>query len=51
MVVGKEAGLVEVSTKVMHKRFWIPIKVLGRPAYISEFGYMGEVDSAIEPRS
>ena len=48
-VVGKEARFVEVSTEVMYKRFRIPIEVLDGPAFISEFGYMGGVEGAIEP--
>jgi hypothetical protein len=48
-VIGKEARFVEVSTEVIHKRFEIPIEVLDGPAYISEFGYTGEVKGAIEP--
>ena len=32
--MGKETGLVEVPTEVMHKQFGIPIEVLDGPAYI-----------------
>lgn len=48
-VVGKEAVFVEVSIEVMHGQFEIPIEVLDWPAFISEFGYMGGVEGAIEP--
>ena len=48
-VVGKEVGFVEVSIEVMHEQFGIPIEVLDGPAFISEFGYMGGVEGAIEP--
>jgi hypothetical protein len=40
---------VEVSIEVMHGQFEIPIEVLDWPAFISEFGYMGGVEGAIEP--
>jgi len=40
---------VEVSIEVMHEQFGIPIEVLDGPAFISEFGYMGGVEGAIEP--
>jgi hypothetical protein len=49
-VIGKEVGFVAVSADLMHRQFGIPVEVLDGPAFISEFGYMGGVEGAIEPR-
>lgn len=46
---GQEAEYVEVSTKIMHEKFGIPKEVLAAPDAINEFGYMGGVDTFIEP--
>jgi hypothetical protein len=48
-VVGKEATFAEVSIQVMHELSGIPIELLDGPAFVSEFGYMGGIEGAIEP--
>ncbi|KAK9387831.1 hypothetical protein V1515DRAFT_579762 [Lipomyces mesembrius] len=45
----QEASLVEASADFMHRQLGITLEVLDSPCFISEFGYVGGVDGAIEP--
>jgi len=48
-VAGTDAGFLQVSIEVMDAQFGIPVEVLDGPGFIDEFGYMGGVESPIEP--
>jgi NAD(P)-dependent dehydrogenase (short-subunit alcohol dehydrogenase family) len=48
-LTGKKAKFVQMGIQAIHELTGISMEVLDGPAFVSEFGFMGGIDSYIEP--